>query len=134
MTPDADAKMTQETAFHPSTSKLTRNFVEYNGYWLPTCYINGGAEDEYFACREKAVVMAARTRRALVRPPGDRRRRGRVARGQADLRRVRAAGGEPRGGAACERARGSIRTGATHSSSGINRASSNRTAGITPRA
>ena len=57
MTPDADAKMTQETAFHPRTSKLTRNFVEYNGYWLPTCYTNGGAEDEYFACREKAVVM-----------------------------------------------------------------------------
>ena len=57
MTPDADAKMTQETSFHSRTSKLTRNFVEYNGYWLPTCYTNGGAEDEYFACREKAVVM-----------------------------------------------------------------------------
>jgi aminomethyltransferase len=57
MTPDADPKMTQETAFHPRTSKLTRNFVEYNGYWLPTCYRNGGAEEEYYACREKAVVM-----------------------------------------------------------------------------
>ncbi|MDP7439139.1 MAG: DUF1989 domain-containing protein [SAR324 cluster bacterium] len=57
MTPESDAKMTQETAFHPRTSKLTRNFVEYNGYWLPTCYTNGGAQEEYYACREKAVVM-----------------------------------------------------------------------------
>ena len=48
--------MTQETAFHPRTSALTRNFIEYGGYWLPTCYRNNGAIEEYYACREKAIV------------------------------------------------------------------------------
>ena len=56
MTPDADAKLTQETGFHPRTSALTRNFTEYRGYWLPTCYRNNGAVEEYYACREKAIV------------------------------------------------------------------------------
>ena len=56
MTPDADAKLTQETAFHPRTSALTRNFTEYRGYWLPTCYRNNGAIQEYYACRETAIV------------------------------------------------------------------------------
>ncbi|MBS1254382.1 MAG: Aminomethyltransferase [Deltaproteobacteria bacterium] len=56
MTPDSDAKLTQETAFHPRTSALTRNFTEYRGYWLPTCYRNNGAVDEYYACRERAIV------------------------------------------------------------------------------
>ena len=56
MTPDSDAKLTQETAFHPRTSALTRNFTEYRGYWLPTCFRNNGAVEEYYACREKAIV------------------------------------------------------------------------------
>ena len=56
MTPDADAKLTQETGFHPRTSALTRNFTEYRGYWLPTCYRNNGAIEEYYACRERAIV------------------------------------------------------------------------------
>ena len=57
MTPDAPAALTKETGFHERTSALTRNFVEYNGYWLPTSYTNHGALDEYWACREKAAVM-----------------------------------------------------------------------------
>ena len=57
MTPDADPQMTRETAFHPRTSALTRNFTEYRGYWLPTSYTGYGAIDEYHACRERAVVM-----------------------------------------------------------------------------
>jgi aminomethyltransferase len=56
MTPDADAQLTRETAFHPRTSKLTRNFTEYRGYWLPTSFANHGAIDEYWACRERAIV------------------------------------------------------------------------------
>ena len=31
--------------------------MEYRGYWLPHCYNNEGAIAEYWACREKAVVM-----------------------------------------------------------------------------
>jgi aminomethyltransferase len=57
MTPDDETRLTKETGFHPRTSGLTRNITEYNGYWLPTCYHNRGAIDEYWACREKAVVM-----------------------------------------------------------------------------
>jgi aminomethyltransferase len=57
MAPDAEPRLTRETAFHPRTSALTRNFTEYRGFWLPTKYNNHGAADEYWACREKAVVM-----------------------------------------------------------------------------
>ncbi|MEO6298328.1 MAG: DUF1989 domain-containing protein, partial [Paracoccaceae bacterium] len=55
-TPDAEPQMTKETAFHSRTSALTRNMVEYKGYWLPQVY-REGAIAEYWACREKAVVI-----------------------------------------------------------------------------
>ncbi len=57
MTPDAEPEMTQETAFHPRFSGLTRNHVEYRGYWLPNRFNNEGPIEEYWACRENAVVM-----------------------------------------------------------------------------
>jgi aminomethyltransferase len=57
MTPDAPARLTRETGFHPRTSALTRNFAEYRGYWLPTSFTRHGAIDEYWACRERAAVM-----------------------------------------------------------------------------
>jgi aminomethyltransferase len=57
MTPDAEAELTRETAFHPRLSALTRHFVEYRGYWLPSRFHNEGPIEEYWACREKAVVM-----------------------------------------------------------------------------
>jgi aminomethyltransferase len=57
MTPDADPQLTRETAFHPRTSALTRNFTEYRGYWLPMSFTSYGPIDEYHACRESAVVM-----------------------------------------------------------------------------
>ncbi len=57
VTPEAEPVLTKETAFHPRTSELTESFVEYRGYWLPHCFNNEGAIGEYWACREKAVVM-----------------------------------------------------------------------------
>jgi aminomethyltransferase len=57
VTPEAEPTMTKETAFHPRTSELTKSFVEYRGYWLPQCYDNDGAINQYWACREKAAVM-----------------------------------------------------------------------------
>jgi aminomethyltransferase len=57
MTPDADAQLTRETAFHPRFSALTRNFSEYRGYWLPSRFNNDGAVEEYWACRENVAVM-----------------------------------------------------------------------------
>ena len=57
VTADAPPVLTQETAFHPRTSALTRSFVEYRGYWLPHCFNNEGGIAEYWACREKVVAM-----------------------------------------------------------------------------
>lgn len=49
--------MTKETGFHPRVSALTRNLTEYAGYWLANDYTNHGAIAEYWACREKAIIM-----------------------------------------------------------------------------
>jgi aminomethyltransferase len=57
VTPEAEPVLTRETTFHPRTSKLTKSFVEYRGYWLPHCFNNEGAIAEYWACRERAAVM-----------------------------------------------------------------------------
>lgn len=56
-TPEAEPKMTKETAFHPETSARTRNMVEYRGYWLPNAFAAAGPIDEYWACRERAAVI-----------------------------------------------------------------------------
>ncbi|MEF3049013.1 DUF1989 domain-containing protein [Pseudotabrizicola sp. L79] len=56
-TPESEPKMTKETAFHAPISAKTRNMVEYKGYWLPQVYSANGAIEEYWACREKAVVL-----------------------------------------------------------------------------
>jgi aminomethyltransferase len=57
VTPDAEPKLTRDTAFRPRTAGLTSRFTEYNGYWLPTAYDNYGAVAEYWACREHVAMM-----------------------------------------------------------------------------
>ncbi|PTQ13518.1 aminomethyltransferase [Sphingomonas oleivorans] len=57
MTADAAPRLSRQTGFHPRTAALTRNFVEYRGFWLPTCFTGEGPVAEYWACRERAVVM-----------------------------------------------------------------------------
>ncbi|MBU2145580.1 MAG: aminomethyltransferase family protein [Alphaproteobacteria bacterium] len=57
MTPDAEPVLTRETAFHASFANHTRNFIEYKGYWLANAFSKAGPIEEYWACREKAVVM-----------------------------------------------------------------------------
>jgi aminomethyltransferase len=57
VTPDAEPKLTRKTGFHPRTEQLTGRFTEYRSYWLPTSFNNLGAIEEYWACREDAVVM-----------------------------------------------------------------------------
>jgi len=49
--------MTKETAFHARISARTRNHVEYRGYWLPQVYAAQGTIEEYWACRQAAVVL-----------------------------------------------------------------------------
>ena len=57
MTPEAPVQMTRESGFHPRTSALTRTFGEYKGFWIPNCFAKNGPIDEYWACRERAVIM-----------------------------------------------------------------------------
>ena len=56
-TPSSEPMMTKDTAFHDRTSALTRHVVEYKGYWLPQLYSSNGAIEEYWACRQAAVVL-----------------------------------------------------------------------------
>ena len=56
-TPNSEPKMTKQTGFHESFSKHTRNFIEYNGYWLANCFAAAGPIDEYMACRKECVVL-----------------------------------------------------------------------------
>ena len=56
-TPNSEPKMTKQTGFHDSFAKHTRNFIEYNGYWLANCFAESGPIEEYHACREKCVIM-----------------------------------------------------------------------------
>jgi aminomethyltransferase len=56
-TPNSEPVMTKQTGFHESFAKHTRNFVEYKGYWLANCFAEAGPIEEYWACREKAVIM-----------------------------------------------------------------------------
>ncbi|WP_136440913.1 DUF1989 domain-containing protein [Pacificoceanicola onchidii] len=56
-TPDSEPKMTKQTGFHACFAEHTRNFVEYNGYWLANCFGDAGPIQEYHACRNDVVVM-----------------------------------------------------------------------------
>ncbi len=57
MKTDSEPKLTRETGFHNKTSKLTRNFIDYNGYWLANNYTKYGTIKEYNSCREKAIAI-----------------------------------------------------------------------------
>ena len=57
MTADSEAELTKDTGFHPRSSALTRNFTEYNGYWLANTYRDHGATEEYWACRQAAAAI-----------------------------------------------------------------------------
>ena len=56
-TPDSEPDMTKETAFHERFAERTRNFSEYNGYWVSQDFPGQGAVSEYWACRERAAIM-----------------------------------------------------------------------------
>ena len=55
--PDSEPIMTRQTAFHDQFAALTRDFVEYKGFWLPSTFPNSSPEEEYRACREGVVAM-----------------------------------------------------------------------------
>ncbi|GGD11695.1 DUF1989 domain-containing protein [Aureimonas glaciei] len=57
MTRDAEPRLSRESGFHPRTAALTRKFTDYRGFWLADCYAGSGPIEEYWACRERAVVI-----------------------------------------------------------------------------
>ena len=56
MKTDSEPKLTQETGFHKKPSELTRNFIEYKGFWLANNFTKSGTIKEYTACRESAIA------------------------------------------------------------------------------
>ncbi|WP_319381293.1 DUF1989 domain-containing protein [Thiomicrorhabdus sp.] len=55
--PEELSRMTKQSGFHRRTSKLTRHFAEYRGYWVATEYDGWGANSEYLACRERVAMI-----------------------------------------------------------------------------
>lgn len=56
-TPDAEPILTRETAFHAKFAELTRDFIEYKGFWLPNSFAGTDPVESYWACRDGVVVM-----------------------------------------------------------------------------
>ncbi len=56
-TPEGPLEHSKETGFHACFARHTRDFVEYNGYWLPNSMTDHGTIAEYWGCREKAAIM-----------------------------------------------------------------------------
>ncbi len=54
---ETELEDTKETGFHACFARHTRDFTEYNGYWLANAMTGHGAVSEYWACREKAAIM-----------------------------------------------------------------------------
>ena len=55
--PEDSAQMTRHSAFHPRTSKLTKDFQVARHLWLPQQYEGTGAIEEYWACRNAATLQ-----------------------------------------------------------------------------
>ncbi len=55
--PDSEPIMTRESAFHGSFAELTRDFVDYRGFWLPNSFPTCDPVESYWAAREGVVVM-----------------------------------------------------------------------------
>ncbi|MDO5630784.1 MAG: DUF1989 domain-containing protein [Paracoccus sp. (in: a-proteobacteria)] len=55
--PDSDPVMTRQTTFHDQFAALTRDFVEYKGFWLPNSFPGSSPVEEYRACREGVAFM-----------------------------------------------------------------------------
>jgi len=50
-------RMTQESAFTPRIRELTDYFIEYNGFWVPNSFVYNCTQNEYWALRERAVLI-----------------------------------------------------------------------------
>lgn len=55
--PDSEPIMTRQTAFHGHFEEKTRDFVEYKGFWLPNSFPAIDPVEQYWACRNKSVLI-----------------------------------------------------------------------------
>ena len=55
--PEDAAKMTQHSAFHPRTSKLTTTYGVARDLWMPVQYDATGAVEEYWACKKATTLQ-----------------------------------------------------------------------------
>ena len=55
--PESEPIMTRQTAFHDQFAGLTRDFIEYKGFWLPNTFPNSSPEEEYRTCRTGVAMM-----------------------------------------------------------------------------
>ncbi len=56
-TPDSEAVLTEHTAFHARTSKLTENFAVTRDTWVPANFEGSRAVGEYQACRDAVTIQ-----------------------------------------------------------------------------
>ncbi len=54
---DAPMSISQESAFHPCTSKLTSHFAPARDLWAPVSFPSVGTIGEYWACRERVTLQ-----------------------------------------------------------------------------
>lgn len=63
--PEAEAVLTEESAFHPRTSALTRSFTAARDVWVPSSFEGTRAIDEYWACRDAVTLQDMSSLRKL---------------------------------------------------------------------
>lgn len=56
-TAEAPLRLTQDSAFTPCIRALTSHLSEYNGFWVPNSFAHQGVQAEYWALRERVVMM-----------------------------------------------------------------------------
>jgi aminomethyltransferase len=57
VSPTAPVRLTRDSAFTARIRELTHHLVEYNGFWVPNSFANYGIQAEYWALRERAVLL-----------------------------------------------------------------------------
>ena len=70
----APMTLSQESAFHSATSKLTRDYATARNLWVPASYSSVGSLAEYWACRNAATLqdMSALRKYDVVGPDAER--------------------------------------------------------------
>ncbi|MEX3014224.1 DUF1989 domain-containing protein [Gymnodinialimonas hymeniacidonis] len=71
---NAPVTLSQESAFHPATRKLTRDFHSARNLWVPNSFSTVGPIAEYWACRNAATLqdMSGLRKYEVVGPDAER--------------------------------------------------------------